>query len=236
MLATRESEVGLVDLLDRVLHKGLVLNADVIITVSGIPLIGLNLRAILASVDTMVAYGMWKDWDQAQRAIASEEERHKVQEATRFLQGQTPVYRSFCSCRKNSGTIRAWRPGTLYVTDTRVVVNRREPLEILSESEFEKLAGYAIEDAETAGAGTKSAPVWQGKTSLSTTTPNDAGVSAAERGTESGASCKGTNVVGLAVVGSKASTSTEALAIDNDTPAIASMRDTVSRCSARNNA
>jgi len=150
MLATRKSEVGLVDLLDRVLHKGLVLNADVIITVSGIPLIGLNLRAILASVYTMVAYGMWKDWDQAQRAIASEEERHKVLEATRFLRGQTPVYRSFCSCRENSGTIRAWRPGTLYVTDTRVVVNRREPLEILSESEFEKLAGYAIEDAETA--------------------------------------------------------------------------------------
>jgi hypothetical protein len=149
MLAARESEVGLVDLLDRVLHKGLVLNADVIITVSGIPLIGLNLRAILASVDTMVAYGMWKDWDQAQRAIASEEERHKVREATRFLQGQTPVYRSFCSCRENSGTIRAWRPGTLYVTDTRVVVNRREPLEILSESEFEEIKGYAIEDAET---------------------------------------------------------------------------------------
>jgi hypothetical protein len=149
MLATRESEVGLVDLLDRVLHKGLVLNADVIITVSGIPLVGLNLRAILASVDTMIAYGMWKDWDQAQRAIASEEERHKILEATRFLQGQTPLYRSFCSCQKNSGIIRAWRPGTLYVTDTRVVVNRREPLEILSESEFEKLAGYAIEDAET---------------------------------------------------------------------------------------
>jgi hypothetical protein len=149
MLATRENEIGLVDLLDRVLHKGLVLNADVIITVSGIPLVGLNLRAILASVDTMIAYGMWKDWDQAQRAIASEEERHKVMEATRFLQGQTPLYRSFCSCYENSGTIRAWRHGTLYVTDTRVVVNRREPLEILSESEFEKLAGYAIEDAET---------------------------------------------------------------------------------------
>jgi len=46
--------------------------------------------------------------------------------------------------------MRAWRPGTLYVTDTRVVVNRREPLEILSESEFEDLAAYAIEDAETA--------------------------------------------------------------------------------------
>jgi hypothetical protein len=149
MLATRESEVGLVDLLDRVLHKGLVLNADIIITVSGIPLVGLNLRAILASVDTMVAYGMWKDWDQAQRAIASEEERHKVMEATRFLQGQTPLYRSFCSCYENSGTIRAWRPGTLYVTDTRVVVNRREPLEILSDSQLGDLAGYAIEDAVT---------------------------------------------------------------------------------------
>jgi hypothetical protein len=66
--------------------------------------------------------------------------------------------------------------------------------------------------------------VSQGNTSRSTTTPNDAEISAAGRGTESGASCKGTIVVGLAAVGSKA-VPAETLAIDDDTPAIASKRD-----------
>jgi hypothetical protein len=60
-----------VDLLDRVLEKGLVLNADLIINVAGIPLIGVNLRAYLAGVETMLKYGVWQDWDEAQRAIAT---------------------------------------------------------------------------------------------------------------------------------------------------------------------
>lgn len=149
MRATREGETGLVDLLDRVLNKGLVLNADMIITVSGIPLLGLNLKAVLASVDTMIAHGMWSNWDKALRAIAIEEERRRVLEATRFLKGETPLFRSLCSCWQNAGIIQTWRPGTLYITERRVVVNRRELLEILFESEFENLQSFSIEDAET---------------------------------------------------------------------------------------
>lgn len=60
----------LVDLLDRVLDKGLVLDADVIIHVAGIPLLGIKLRAALAGMETMLKYGIWEDWDRAQRAIA----------------------------------------------------------------------------------------------------------------------------------------------------------------------
>lgn len=63
----------IVDLLDRVLDKGLVINADIIISVAGIPLIGVNLRAALAGMETMMQYGMMKDWDERTRAFRRED-------------------------------------------------------------------------------------------------------------------------------------------------------------------
>jgi hypothetical protein len=77
MLPTRDSKTTLVDLLDRVLTKGLILDADVIIQVAGIPLLGLKLRAALAGIETMLNYGIWEDWDKAQRAVASIEYSQK---------------------------------------------------------------------------------------------------------------------------------------------------------------
>lgn len=59
----------LVDLLDRALDKGLILNADVIISLAGVPLIGLKVSLALASIDTMIEYGVWKDWREAQGAL-----------------------------------------------------------------------------------------------------------------------------------------------------------------------
>ncbi len=85
MEPTRDVHATLVDLLDRVLEKGLLINADVIISVAGIPLIGINLHAALAGMETMLAYGMLKDWDEALRVSAKEEyakeEREKIKEA-----------------------------------------------------------------------------------------------------------------------------------------------------------
>ncbi len=70
MNSTRESGATLVDLLDRVLEKGVILDADVIIEVSGVPLLGVKLRAAIAGIETMLKYGMWEDWDKAQRTLA----------------------------------------------------------------------------------------------------------------------------------------------------------------------
>jgi len=74
---TRDTHATLVDLLDRVLEKGLVLNADLLINVAGIPLLGVNLRACLAGIETMLKYGIWQDWDEAQRSIATRERQQK---------------------------------------------------------------------------------------------------------------------------------------------------------------
>jgi hypothetical protein len=60
-----------------VLDKGVILDADIMIHVAGIPLLGVKLQAALAGMETMLKYGMWEDWDKAQRAIATEEYRRK---------------------------------------------------------------------------------------------------------------------------------------------------------------
>ena len=78
MEPSRDSRATLVDLLDRVLDKGLVVYADIIISVAGVPLIGVNLRAALAGMETMLQYGMMRDWDQSIRAWEREERREKA--------------------------------------------------------------------------------------------------------------------------------------------------------------
>ncbi len=80
MQPTRDTHATLVDLLDRVLEKGLVLNADLMIHIAGIPLLGVNLKACLAGMETMLQYGMWQDWDEAQRSIAATERRQRRKE------------------------------------------------------------------------------------------------------------------------------------------------------------
>lgn len=72
MNPSRDTHATLVDLMDRVLDKGLVLDADLIIHVAGIPLLGVKLIAALAGMETMLKFGFWQDWDEAQRGFAAE--------------------------------------------------------------------------------------------------------------------------------------------------------------------
>lgn len=58
MEPTRTGRATLVDLLDRVLEKGLILDADLIISLAGVPLIAVSLRTAIAGVDTMARYGL----------------------------------------------------------------------------------------------------------------------------------------------------------------------------------
>ena len=62
----------LVDLLDRVLDRGLFLRADLVISVAGIPLIGATLSLAVAGTETMLKYGIMTDWDREIRALPRE--------------------------------------------------------------------------------------------------------------------------------------------------------------------
>lgn len=78
----RNTQSALVDLLDRVLDKGLVIYADVIISVAGVPLIGVNLRAALAGMETMLKYGMMVDGDEKCRAWEKDNRMEKNSEVS----------------------------------------------------------------------------------------------------------------------------------------------------------
>lgn len=50
---TTSKDAALVEILDRVLDKGVVISGDIVISVAGVDLIYLGLRALLSSVETM---------------------------------------------------------------------------------------------------------------------------------------------------------------------------------------
>ena len=56
-----EERVRLVELLDRVLDRGVVLRGDVTISVAGIDLLYLELRLLLSSVETLRERGAWPE-------------------------------------------------------------------------------------------------------------------------------------------------------------------------------
>jgi ribosomal protein L37E len=143
MEPTRDTHATLVDLLDRVLDKGLVLNADLIIHVAGIPLLGVNLKACLAGMETMLKYGIWRDWDEAQRAVATEEQRRK--KGVPLATDEEVILKMFASQWYSKGIYHNWRPGHLHITDRRVLLFRKEPAEVLFQCFYEEIKGMATE-------------------------------------------------------------------------------------------
>ena len=54
----RDTGGTLADVIDRILDKGLVINADITVSVVGVELLGIKIRAALASFETAAAYGL----------------------------------------------------------------------------------------------------------------------------------------------------------------------------------
>jgi len=142
MEPTRDIRTTLVDLLERVLDKGIVLNADLIIHVAGIPLLGIKLKACLAGMETMLKYGIWKDWDEAQRAVATQEQRRKKE--VPLAPGEKVLLKMFASQWVNNDNSHNWRLGHLYITNKRLFLWRKEPtVEVLFQVPYEEIKGIA---------------------------------------------------------------------------------------------
>ncbi|MBI4286260.1 MAG: gas vesicle protein [Chloroflexi bacterium] len=56
--ATKDEVATLADVIDRVLDKGLVINADITVSLAGVELLGIKIRAALASFETAARYGL----------------------------------------------------------------------------------------------------------------------------------------------------------------------------------
>jgi ribosomal protein L37AE/L43A len=52
------SSEGLAEAIDKILDKGLVINADIAVSVAGVELLGIKIRAALASFETAARYGL----------------------------------------------------------------------------------------------------------------------------------------------------------------------------------
>jgi len=57
-LKPRQEDTGLVGAIDKILEKGLVINADITVDVAGVQLLGIKIRAALASFETAAKYGL----------------------------------------------------------------------------------------------------------------------------------------------------------------------------------
>ena len=80
--ATMGNSVTLVDVIDRILDKGLVINADITISLVGVELLGIKIRAALASFETAAKYGLeFPSWTNVQ-AIKSEQSATEPAEIT----------------------------------------------------------------------------------------------------------------------------------------------------------
>lgn len=69
----RKDESAVVDLLDVLLDDGVIVQADVLVSVADVPLVGIKLRAAIAGMATMHEYGMFEEWDEAIRGRPGEE-------------------------------------------------------------------------------------------------------------------------------------------------------------------
>ncbi|MEW6684987.1 MAG: gas vesicle protein [Candidatus Edwardsbacteria bacterium] len=143
MEPTRDARVTLVDLLDRVLDKGLVINADIIISVAGIPLIGVNLRAALAGMETMLEYGMMKAWDEKIRAW---EKDNRAKKEISLIQGEELKLKMLGSFFYAKGIYVSWRPGQIYLTDKRLLLMNQELNEVMFQTSLDEIKGLLIQE------------------------------------------------------------------------------------------
>lgn len=72
MRPSKSEDDAIVDLLDVLLRDGVVVEADVIISVAEVPLVGVKLRAAIAGMTAMAEYGMFEKWDRQRRTAGAE--------------------------------------------------------------------------------------------------------------------------------------------------------------------
>ncbi|NQT48284.1 MAG: gas vesicle protein [Chloroflexi bacterium] len=145
MQPTAAAECGITDLLERILDKGLVVQADLMISLAGVPLVGVTLKAAIAGMETMLKYGMLADWDEKARDWARREREAPRRAMGVLAEGEGVLLKTFGSHWYSRGIYRNWRPGHLYVTDRRVLLWRSQPIEVLIDIPYELIKGMAVE-------------------------------------------------------------------------------------------
>jgi hypothetical protein len=146
MQPTRDPRATLPDLVEVLLNKGVFLNLDLIITVADIPLIGVNLRATIAGLETMLEYGMMQSWDARTRAWARDSaSRHVALEQDEEIVAK--MVGGYCP----EETPTVWLPGHIYLTTQRLIVYRQNPPEVLWQVPLGDIAKVHLQGQTTIG-------------------------------------------------------------------------------------
>lgn len=145
---TRDPRVTLDDLVEVLLNKGAVLHLDLIISVADIPLIGVSLRAAIAGMETMLEHGMMRQWDEHTRAWV---EGSAARRGLDLREDERHVAQMHGGHLLEEGVYTAWRPGTVFLTDRRLVVLRRDPREIMWQSDLSEIREVRPETERSAG-------------------------------------------------------------------------------------
>jgi Gas vesicle protein len=58
-------DLSLIDLLDRILDKGVVINGDITVTIGRVELLSLKINLVIASLETAKRYGIRLPWEPA---------------------------------------------------------------------------------------------------------------------------------------------------------------------------
>lgn len=64
-VALSPRQLTLIDLLDKILDKGVVINGDITLTIGGLDLLALKINLVIASLETAKRYGIelpWEKW------------------------------------------------------------------------------------------------------------------------------------------------------------------------------
>jgi len=137
----RECDIN--DILQKLLDNGLVLNADLIISIAGVPLLGVNLKAAIAGMETMLEYGMMEAWDK--RTRESYEKEHAKKVAVPLTMDEEIITKAFGSVWSNQGIVNTWKPGLWCLTNNRLFLWRKEPTEIVFEAPLDKIEGLIVQ-------------------------------------------------------------------------------------------
>lgn len=65
-------QLTLLDLLDRILDKGIVINGDITLSFASVDLLSLKVNLVIASLETAKRYGIelpWEKWDREKREL-----------------------------------------------------------------------------------------------------------------------------------------------------------------------
>jgi len=73
--------MGLFDLLDRILDKGVVINGDITVAFAGVDLLSLKVNLVIASLETAKRYGVelpWEKWTREKQELEKKEKKNGV--------------------------------------------------------------------------------------------------------------------------------------------------------------